>query len=402
MNETNDPLAIYRIAKKGVNTPLNPDLFPDDESESDNPIDKYRIKPIEQHESMIKDLPRKAAGLAARGAEAAIGAPEETKKGISTILDYVIGVPTEYLTGKKHPKFRQFLRDPTSIYTPEQLETIKDFEKEHGQVGEANLFQEMPTSQEVKENITKPASKDILGNENALEPKSETERFGQEFTQDLVRLSLPGSGAHTWTGKVGLAFAGNSTKEIAKLYGFSPSTQELVKFGTLGILSLAQIGNAPQFARELFQNSKKILPRGIAFKTGPLENLLNKVKNSDWYKGHSTPSTGAAREMIEAIESRINNGTLNAHQAMKLRENINEYRGNLGAFKVDRSGKNTHIAHLDEVQNALIKGMEETLGKQYPNWWKQYQGANQAYAITQRSSAIGNLIANNYAKPLVS
>ena len=60
------------------------------------------------------------------------------------------------------------------------------------------------------------------------------------------------------------------------------------------------------------------MPRGVRFKSQMLENEIAKIKNSDWYKGHSTPSTQAAREMIEAIEKRIKNGTIGAHEAILL------------------------------------------------------------------------------------
>ena len=46
--------------------------------------------------------------------------------------------------------------------------------------------------------------------------------------------------------------------------------------------------------------------------------------------------------------------------------------------------------------------MEDTLGKQYPNWWKQYQDSNAVYGITKNSSAIANFLSKHYTKPVIS
>lgn len=401
MTISSDPLAIFRISKKGIpNTFTMPDIS--SENPDEDPLDQYRIKPPEKKEDFkLKDIPKALGGLSARAGEEYLGAAGGFQKGFGSLLDLVIGAPTEYFTGEKHPKLRETLRDPFSALGENRGE-IESLERSSLSPGDASSFSRFATSEDFRENITKPASKSILGDEEALEPKSEPERFAQEFTQDLARLSVPGSGVHSWMGRVGLSLAGNSVKEITKQLGFSPSSQELAKLGTLGIVSLAQIGNAPQFARQYFQQTKAMMPRGVRFNTQPLENALNQIRNSQWYRGHPTPSTRAAREMIDSIEARIQSGTLSVQDGMTLRENINELAHNLGAFSVEGTQRVAHVGRLNEVRDALIQGMENTIGRQYPNWWRQYQDANQAFAITQRSSALGNFIANNYARPIVS
>jgi len=400
MTTQSDPLAAFRIVKYGAKASTKPEYFPEEELQ--NPLDQYRIKPPESSEKYnIRDIARIPSGLGARSAESIVGAPGDIQKGFGGLLDLIIGAPAEYVSGKDLSQFRQLLRDPHSALG-KQREEVEQIERSQTPPGEISSFSRFPTSEDIRENITKPASQAIGGNENSLEPKSEPERFAQEFTQDLIRLALPGSGVKSWLGRLGLSLSSNTSKEVAKQLGFSPSTQELAKLGTLGIVSLAQIGNAPKFAGQLFQDTKSMMPNGVRFNSIPLQNALNTIKNTKWFRGHTTPSTRAAREMIGAIEQRIQNGTLGAQEAMTLRENINELAHNLGAFAVDRSGKTTHITHLNEVRDALIQGMEQTLGRQYPKWWNQYQTANQAYAITQKSNALGNFIANNYAKPITS
>lgn len=403
--QQNDPLAIYRIGKVGAPSAVQqPDPFEDDdESQQENkdPLNDYRIKPPETTDYTLKDVPRVTAGLAARGAETAGGAAGGFQKGLGIALDYALGVPAEYFSGKKLPKLRETLRDPHSILGKHR-ETVEELERSSLAPGERSEFTQLPTSQELKENITKPGSKALTGNENYLEPQNPAEKNAQEFTQDIVSLALPGSGVQSWTARLGLALSGQSAKELARQLDFSPSTQELAKMGALGIVSLAQIGNAPQFARQFFQQTKALMPRGVRMNATALQNNLNRIRQSDWFLGHTIPETRAAREMIDAIQQRINNGTISAREAMTLRENINRMAQSLGAFSVEGGHRGAHVARLNEVRDALIDGMEQTLGRAYPNWWHTYQDANAAFAITQRSSALGDYIANNYAKPVFS
>jgi hypothetical protein len=399
MSSSQDPLAIYRI--KGIPSSISQPINEQNESASEeDALSKYRVtKPSAENEFSKEDILRVPAGLAARGLETTIGAPEALRKTAGMVLDTIIGIPAEYISGKKLPNLRETLKNPQKAlsYTPAGYL----LDKVANDTGLSD-YMKLPSSEDVKENVTKPLSKLATGNENILEPKNEKERFAQDFTQDLVSLSIPGSGVQSWLARTGLSLAGNSAKQIAKNYGFSPTTQELSKLGTLGVLSLSNIGNAPQFARQLFQQVKQEIPRGIRISTQPLQRALNNIRASDWFRGHNTPSTNAAREMITAIEQRIQNGTLPIHDAMTLRENINELANNLGAFAVERTGRGPHVAHLNEVRDALIQGMEQTVGRTHPTWWTNYQAANTAFGITQRSSALGNFIANNYGKPIVS
>ena len=400
MTTQSDPLAIYRIGKMGAPKALQ-QTNPFEESQESDLLAEYRTKKMEDTNYSLKDVPRVAGGLAARSGEIVAGSLGNLQKGFGSLLDLTLGNLSEKVTGKKQPEFREFLRNPLSTLG-KYAKDIEDIEKQSLAPGERSTFAQLPTSEDIRENITKPASEHFTGEPEYLEPKNEYERFAQEFTQDLTALALPGSGVQSWMGRIGLSLAGNTAKETAKQMGFSPSTQELAKIGTLGIVSLAQIGNAPKFARDYFQQSKSMIPKGVRFNSQPLQAALHQVKNTQWFRGHSTPSTMAAREMIEAIEKRIQRGSINAHDAMTLRENINELAKNLGAFKVEGTQRTAHVGHLNEVRDALMEGMEQTIGKQYPSWWNTYQDANAVFGITQRSSALGNFIANNYAKPVIS
>lgn len=400
MSMNTDPLASFRIGKQGIPSSFQtPDPF--DEEKSENSLDEYRVKPIEDQEYTLKDIPRVIGGNIARSAETVAGLPGGYQKGFGSLLDFIIGIPAEKISGKKQPKLREFLRDPYSTLGKHR-EEVEELERGSLSPGESSVFTQYPTSEDIKENITKPASEFFTGEENALEPKNESERAGQEFTQTVTQLALPGSGVQSWMARIGLAGLGQTGKETAKVLGFDPSTQELAKLGVIGIASLAQIGNAPQFARQYFQQTKSAMPRGVRMNTSPLQQNLDRIRRTDWYRGHNIPETRAAREMIDAIQQRIQNGSMGIHDAMTLRENINRMAESLGAFSVEGGHRGAHVARLNEVRDALINGMEQTIGRQYPNWWNTYQDSNAVFGITQRSTALGNFIANNYAKPVFS
>lgn len=393
-----DPLAIYRISNTGV--PLSfskPEEI--SEQEEEDRLNKYRIKPPEKHEEGLNYITRPIS-YAARTAETIAGLPGEQQRGVGGLLELLVAPATEYVTGKKQPELRKFLKDPLSALGKHR-ELVEELEKESNAPGESSIFTQLPTSEEIKENITKPASDYITGKENILEP-SKFEKPVQESLQDFIRLSLPGNKSSKMA-RLSISVGSNLSKELAGVLGYEPSTQEMIKMGTMGLFTLAGIGNAPKFAKEYFNQVSNAMPRGVFYKTGILDKELLKIKQQDWYRLSNAPSTKAARELIETIEKAITTkGTMSARDGMYLRKVINEYADNLGAFAVEKGGKSAHIAHVDEVRKALIKGMEETLGKQYPKWWKEYQNANQAFAMTQKSGKWAEFISNNYTKPLIS
>jgi hypothetical protein len=105
---------------------------------------------------------------------------------------------------------------------------------------------------------------------------------------------------------------------------------------------------------------------------------------------------------IQRIEAQIQNGTIDAHTAMQLRRDINEARRGLGGFQLnpvpDRAAARRY---LDEVDRALLSSFEHYGNTVNPHWFGEYQLANQAWGVTQRSRLISDIV-EKYAKPFQS
>ena len=233
-----------------------------------------------------------------------------------------------------------------------------------------------------------------------LEPKSELSKATQEISSDIGSMfSTPGLAA--WQ-KILQPIGGQIIKQVIKASGGGESAQEWGKFGFMGLSTIAQLGNAPKVASRALAQVEQMLPQGLRFSTKPTEQALMKIKNTPWYKTGRTPSKGSAFDEIERIEKAIQNGTIDAHEAMQLRRDINEARKELGAFKLNQVA-DTKAArrYLDEVDNALMESFENYGKNINPEWLKSYKLANEAFRVTQRSRQISDFI-SKHAKPLQS
>ncbi|MGJ0428484.1 hypothetical protein [Methylobacter sp.] len=233
-----------------------------------------------------------------------------------------------------------------------------------------------------------------------LEPKNELSKASQETISDIGSMfSIPGLGL--WQ-KILQPIGGQITKQIIKSSGGSEKAQDLGKLGFMMTSTIANLGNAPRVAAEAMNQARNMIPQGLRFSAQPTQQALNRIRNSPWFQTGRTASKGAAMDEITRIENAIQNGSLDAHEAMQLRTDINEARNQLGGFQLNRPvNRRQALRYLDEVDNALLQSMENYGQRVNPNWWNHYQRANEAYRITQRSRVISDFIQQN-AKPLQS
>jgi hypothetical protein len=151
------------------------------------------------------------------------------------------------------------------------------------------------------------------------------------------------------------------------------------------------------------KSARDMIPESLEIAAKPTAKALNNIKNLSWFKTGSTPSKAPAMDMINRIEKVITpNGTLNLHDAMQLRKDINEARKGLGAFNIPPiTDKGSARFYLDQVDKALIESMENYGSKVNPKWWDDYNLANKAYGLTESSGKMAQFIEKN-AKPLQS
>jgi len=233
-----------------------------------------------------------------------------------------------------------------------------------------------------------------------LEPKNPYEKVSQEYAEDVgSQIPIP---ALSWFEKLLYPAAGQGFKQLLKSEGASERTQELGKLGFMLFSGIARNGNAQRAAGQSLRNAEHMIPQGTRFSAQPIENALNNIRQSQWFRTGATPSKAPAMHEIERIQQQIQHGTIDAHTAMQLRRDINEARRQLGGFQLNRPVDRAQaLRHLDEVDNALLQGMNSYGNNVNPAWIRQYTLANEAYRVTQRSRLISDFI-QQYAKPLKS
>jgi len=261
--------------------------------------------------------------------------------------------------------------------------------------GETETFEgaKLPGAEELHEMALKKHGK-------IIEPKSEKEKAAQEIESDFgSMLSTPG--LSLWN-KFLAPIGGQATKQIIKSFGGEEKAQEIGKLGFMALSSIANLGNAQKVASQAINQAEQMIPRGVRFKAQPTEQALANIRNSPWYKTGATASKGPAIQEINRVEDAIRNGTIDAHEAMQLRRDINEARKQLGGFSLNQPvDKKQALKYLNEVDKALIATMENYGTRVNPNWWNSYNRAQEAFRVTQRSRVLSEFIERN-AKPLQS
>lgn len=271
-----------------------------------------------------------------------------------------------------------------------------DLELEDEGTGEVERHKptKLPETQELREFTKEKTGK-------YLEPKTEFAKAAHETVSDIGTSLTSAALTGPWAAVL-LPVGGQITKQAIKASGGDEKAQEWGKLGFMTLSTIAQFGNAPRVARQAIARSEQMLPQGLRFSARPTEQALAHIRSQPWYRTGRTAAKGPAFDEIERIEQQIQNGTLDAHTATQLRRDINTARGALGGFLFRRDPNRAQaLAHLDEVDRALIASMENYGRNVNPTWWNQYQRANEAFRVTQRSQALSQFIEKN-AKPLQS
>lgn len=250
---------------------------------------------------------------------------------------------------------------------------------------EKDEFRILPTTSDVEKGF------DVL-TEDKYKPSQEEKPY-YEAAQDITSMFMPGSGPLKAWQRIAIPVAGQLTKEGIKTFGGKETAQELGKMGmTLG-LSVASLANGEKYAGNLLQQSESLMPAGKMIDSRPFESIVNKLKNSTWFRGADVPSTRPAKQLLNAIEKNISNGQIEGQMALQLRKDANEIQKNLGAFDIfTQSDKKKAIMHLNQAKEAIMEGLNHYGKTQDPVFWKLNQEANRAYATVAKSKVIKNFI----------
>lgn len=164
-----------------------------------------------------------------------------------------------------------------------------------------------------------------------LEPKNEGEKDWYEFVEDAVPFAAfntnPELNALGRMGRAALiSGSGKGAEKYAKYSGATEDVQKSVKTGSEFVASLINPRMAARHATNLYNESERLLPRGIF---GPQQHL-NRIDRAlgrletNLTGGHLAQSETALLEDVQIAREKIANRTLDYRSAMDSIRSINE------------------------------------------------------------------------------
>jgi hypothetical protein len=252
-----------------------------------------------------------------------------------------------------------------------------------------------------------PTTKNIQGfSEKATKgytkPESEFEEKGGEILQDITAMATPGATSYGALRTIGIPIAGWMAKEGLEKVGASEDTGNLVKTGLMVALDLASAwnskgrGGAKNYAKELWQEGEKNIPKGVKVKASDLESSLQTLK-TELEKGGSSPTTTHALTKIDEILKKVANGKIPVDELVAFRKNINKLIENGGGFDFTTSSgtRQGSIYNLNQVKDKVIDTLDQ-YGKINPAFGVPYKQANEAYSVYHTSNAASRWLQSKF------
>ncbi len=227
-------------------------------------------------------------------------------------------------------------------------------------------------------------------------PQTPFEKKAGETFQDIALMALPGARQYNLIRNIGIPVMGNLAKYGLENLGTTEKSQSYGKMGlmvALDLLANRSPGGAKAYVSELFQKAESAIPEGMLIDATKLEKSLGKLQ-SELTKGGSRPTTQKALEKVSEIQNEIKGGTIDAKRLAAYRPSINETIEELGGFKIDlpKRLKARAVDNLNDVKKSVISTLYDYGEKLNPEYLKNAQSANEAYAVMQKSKFITNLL----------
>lgn len=345
-----------------------------------------KIKSIEEQkkESILEFGLRNVAQGHARIAESILGTPGNLKKAYTGLKEAIV---------ERSP---QFIQD---VYGQ-----MQDYEKQNAPKSGSALdyLVNPPTSGEIKENITKPLSKAITGNENYLEPQNQIEKSIGETQQDIASMFLPGGNKTNLFTKIGVPIAANMAKEGLKFFGVSDDKAEKAKIGLMFAGAFASEKNATAFANNRIQQGKSLVPDNATtdamYLIEKVNPLVNKLK-----KGIQVPSKSKTFKGLDDLLNQVDqNGRINIQSLMQARDNINEWISEAKGFDVAPVVRDASVRNLNQLKSSIIDTIDNALQNRFPQAAELYSSGYQAASAVHQSQAVSNFIEKNFGRKVSS
>lgn len=234
----------------------------------------------------------------------------------------------------------------------------------------------IPTSETVKEYVTKPIEKKLLP-EGYLEPKGEYEELSDAFVGDVASLLVPLKTKIPFQKSLlkagAIAGAGNLASFGAKKLGVGEKGQAGVKIGTMLATSLIGPKSVKNYMNGLYDNAENLVAEKAKVSAEAIKPNLKKL-NKILDLGIMTPTKEKVAKAVSGIESKISRGKIAVKEAIELKRNINEL-----AYSKEAKGIEKLLPTLTEDLNKTIAKYGVKNPEFFSNWTQAediYKGLN--------------------------
>lgn len=331
-----------------------------------------------QEPSTLQEAGRHAARGLSRGAETALGF-------FGDLRDF-----SQFAGEWLGEKGRKLLGKPD--LSEEQKQELREHLRKESTEGPLGFLgkaaEALPTSKDIRENVTKPLTGEFL------EPQSPKEKLADSFVQDTVSLFLPGPKGKAGLAKsIGIAGAANAAHEGVKSLGRSEGEQDAAKMGTLFLLSLMGRNGyrgAEKYVGEIYNKAEQAIPAGATTDATKLATNLTNLKTK-MQKGTLAPSEQFVINEVDAVLAKIQNGQIPVDEAWAATRSLNEKLQEF-VFKNPKQSVNARARKLaDTIKNDLNETIAD-YGQTNPEFYKSFKDAQQGFATIAKSRQISDFI----------
>ena len=240
----------------------------------------------------------------------------------------------------------------------------------------------LPTSQELKENITLPLTGQYT------KPRTKKESIAQEISGDIGSMGRGTGTVRTQLiNKLGIPAAATAAKETVDYLGFGEEKGQWAKSAAMVCLSLLNNVNASCYAANLMNEGRQAFGPNVAANVPRYENTIN---NASRNLLHGDPRTTLAQQQIAGIRNDIQNGQTTMQDLMRRYDAINAAKRDRGLFTLRRGDRDFAIRSINQVRDAVREEIRE-LGQFNPQGLQQWENGVNAFSVIHRTNAITNM-----------
>lgn len=310
-------------------------------------------------------LLRNASAHAVRGLETAIGKYGDIQKAAENFI-------------AEHP-------GSLGIFGKALHSLIGDEKWKSAVTGSNNLLKiDLPTTQEIRSNLTEPATGEYL------KPKNEKEKFTQEIASDIGSIGgakVGGNLRNRLTNYIAIPTAANLVKSGTKELGLEEKYGDYGKLATWTALSLANNVNAPAYAAQLMNQGRNGFGPNVRANVPRYHQNLDRVARNML---HGDPRSALAQQQILGIRNDIANGQLSMNNLMNRIDAINAAKRDRGLFQLNRADRNAARRNINQVRD-VVRDEIVHLGQSNPQALRAWQEGMGAFAAIHRSRAITDM-----------